>query len=173
MKKLDIEGLNNEAPEEVKKDEQEENVRFSSKLVSYFSLVTKAFKSDHKISLTPTDLKKVYCHGARLGKTHKVENLNFYAMARVRMFLRLKSGGKMTTSQSSSNGKIKATELELEEDKKFKRASGFIDVSESWEPNECDFEDAQKEIDKNDLKYEYEDIEDLYLEYKPLQLTWE
>jgi hypothetical protein len=162
MKKLDIEGLNNEAPEEVKKNEQEESVKFSSKLINYFSLAAKAFKSDHKISLTPIDLKKVYCHGARLGKTYKVKGLNLYAMARVRMFLRLKSGDKMTINQDS-----------YEEIKASKRASGFIDISESWEPDKGDFESAQKEIDKNNLKYEYEDIEDLYLEYKPLQLIWE
>ena len=108
MKKLDIEGLNNEAPKEVKRNEQEESIRFSSKLITYFSSVAKAFKGDHKISLTSTDLKKVYCHAARLGKTHKAKSLNLYAMARIRMFLRLKSGDKMITSRSL-NGENKAT----------------------------------------------------------------
>jgi hypothetical protein len=172
MKNLDIEGLNNETPREQKKDEQDGNVEFSSKLVKYFASLSKAFRSDHKISLTSTDLKKVYCHGARLGKLSQAEDINLYAMARVNMFMRLKSGDKMITSQNSSN-EAKATELELEEDSKSKRASGFIDISESWVPNDDDIEKAQKEIDKNDLNHEYESIEDLYLEYKPIQLTWE
>ena len=170
MKNLDIEGLNNETPKEVKKDKQEENIAFSSKLVDYFSSAIKEFKKDHKASLTVNNLKKVYCHGARLGKNQGVENLNLYALARVHMFLRLKSGDKMSTESVPKT--TKATKLELEDDEKTRRASGFIDISEGWTPTEDDFEKSQKEIDKNDLEYQYEDIEDLYLEYKPIQLEW-
>jgi hypothetical protein len=170
MKKLDIEGLSSEAPEEAKRSEQEESIAFSAKLVGYFSSLAKDFKKDHKVSLTVDNLKKVYCHGARLAKVQRAEDLNLYALARVHMFLRLKSGGKMLTEKSAET--IKATKLELEEDKKVERASDFIDVSENWSPSSEDFEKSQKEIEKNDLKYEYEDIENLYLEYKPIQLEW-
>ena len=174
MKKLDIEGLSNEAPKEAKKDEQEGNIAFSSKLVAYFTEQAKAFKKEHKTSLTLDSIKKAYCHGARLGKANKVKDLNLYALARVNMFLRLKSGdSKMIQKESSSSDPKKPIELELEASKQYKRVSAFIDISEGWIPNEDDFQKAQKEIDKNDLKHEYENISDLYLEYEPIDTMWD
>jgi len=172
MKKLDIEGLNNDAPVESGKNEQEENVAFSSKLVDYLSLQVKDFKKSSKDTLTTNQLKKVYCHAAREGKSQNVEDLNLYALARVHMFLRLKSGGKMAIKSDSSD-LAKATGLELEEPQKRIKLSSFIDISESWAPNEDDFKKAEKEMDENDLKYEYDNIEDLYLEYEPITPKWD
>ena len=173
MKKLNIEGLKNDPQEEEIEDTRgEENIVFSSRLVKYFSKKSKDFNEDNKSSLRIDQLKKVYCHGARLGKQQNVENINFYALARVNMFLRLKSGGKMTSKKSNPTPN-KPTGLELEENGSYKRLSSFIDISEGWVPNEEDFKKAQKEIDKNDLKHDYENIEDLYLEYEPIELKWD
>ncbi|MAF42579.1 MAG: hypothetical protein CMI54_00225 [Parcubacteria group bacterium] len=172
MKNLDIEGLKNEAPEKPKDEHEEENIAFSSRLVEYFSKKSKDFTKNNKSSLKTDQLKKVYCHGARLGKSQNVENVNFYALARVNMFLRLKAGDKMTQKESLSNTN-KPTKLELEEKKSQKRLSSFIDISEGWAPSEKDFEKAQKEIDENNLKHNYEDIEDLYMEYEPIKPMWD
>ena len=172
MKKLDIEGLNNEAPNEGNKNEQEENIAFSSKLVYYLSLQVKNFKKDNKGTLTTNQLKKVYCHAAREGKDQNVEDINLYALARIHMFLRLKSGGKMAIKSDSSE-LAKATKLELEESQERIRLSSFVDISESWTPNKDDFKKAEKEMDENDLKYEYDNIADLYLEYEPIEQKWD
>ena len=175
MKKLEIEGLQNEALDEASEtneSEQEKNIKFSSKLVSYFAEQVKAFKKDYNSSLTVDQLKKVYCHGARLGKDQGTKDLNSYALARVHMFLRLKSGDKMT-SKDPAKEITKATKLELEENEKCKRVSDFIDISEGWIPSENDFEKVQKEMDENDLKHEYENINELYLEYEPIAPKWD
>jgi hypothetical protein len=173
MKKLEIEGLNNEAPHNGDaRNEQDENITFSSKLVDYFSLQVKVFKESSKDTLTVNQLKKVYCHAAREGRAQEAENLNLHGLARVHMFLRLKSGGKMAIKPDSPKD-TKATELELEEPQKIIRLSNFIDISESWIPSDEDFDKAQKEMDENDLKHEYDNIEDLYLEYEPIEQKWD
>lgn len=172
MKKLDIEGLNNDAPVEGNKNEQEESITFSSKLVDYLSLQVKNFKKDNKDTLTTNQLKKVYCHAAREGKTSGIKDINLYALARIHMFLRLKLGDKMTT-KSDSSSTIKATKLEIEDTRKSIKLSSFIDISESWTPSEDDLKKAKKEMDENDLKYEYDSIGDLYLEYEPIEQKWD
>ena len=75
--------------------------------------------------------------------------------------------------KSDSSDLAKATGLELEEPQKRIKLSSFIDISESWAPNEDDFKKAEKEMDENDLKYEYDNIEDLYLEYEPITPKWD
>jgi len=173
MKKLDIEGLKDMSPEEGPKNtSEEENIAFSSRLIRYFSKKSKDFNKDNKASLKTDQLKKVYCHGARLGKELSTEDINLYALARVNMFLRLKIGGKML-SKGDNPIPYKPTGLELEDGKSHKRPPSFIDISEGWIPNEEDLKKAKKEIDENDLKHNYENVEDLYLEYEPLKPRWE
>jgi len=172
MKKLEIEGLDNEPQEEAEDNAQEQNIAFSSKLVDYFSQQVKAFKADGKASLTIDNLKKVYCHGARLAKGCGVEPLNLYALARVHMFLRMKSGDMEVTKQSVPSP-AKATKLDLEDSQKNMKFSSFIDISESRFPTEDDLKKAEKEMDENDLKHEYDNIEDLYLEYEPIKPKWD
>jgi len=172
MKKLDIEGLNNDAPDESKRDKQEEDIKFSARLVDFFSSQVKAFKANHKGTLTVNQFKKVYCAGAREAKDQGYDNINLYSLARVLMFLRLKSGGRMELKSNDSKSQ-KPTKLEIEDGSKTINFSSFIDISESWVPAEEDFDRAQKEMDENDLKHEYEDIRDLYLEYEPIQPKWD
>jgi hypothetical protein len=175
MKKLDIEGLNNEAPNESGRDRYEGDIKFSTKLVDYFSSQVKAFKESSKDTLTANQLKKVYCHGAREGKSQGCDNINLYSLARMLMFLRLKSGDKMTLKSNSAEAleALKATKLEMEDPQKPIKLSSFIDISESWTPTKEDFKKAQKEMDENGLNHKYEDINDLYLEYQPIEPKWD
>tara|TARA_Y100000593_G_C4276272_1_gene320243 strand:+ start:720 stop:1238 length:519 start_codon:yes stop_codon:yes gene_type:complete len=172
MKNLDIEGINNDTPDEGRGHEHEENIKFSLKLVDYFSLLVKAFKEGSKETLTVNQLKKVYCHASRMAKIHEVKDINLHSLARIHMYLRLKSGDKMTTKATSTTP-TKPTKLEIENPQKTLKISSFLDISESWVPSEGDFEKAEKEMDENDLKYEYNQVEDLYLEYEPIQPKWD
>ena len=172
MKKLEIEGLDDGGQKRPEDNEQEQNIAFSSKLVDYLSKQVKAFKENSKVSLTADNLKKVYCHGARLGKINNAKNINLYALARVHMFLRMKSGDMAVTKQGVLDI-AKATKLELEESQRNMRPSSFIDISESWLPNQDDFKKAEKEMDENGLEHEYDNIEDLYLEYEPIEPKWD
>ena len=77
------------------------------------------------------------------------------------------------TTKSNPSDSIKATKLEIEDPQKPIKLSSFIDISESWIPSEEDFDKAQKEMDENDLKHKYDNIEDLYLEYEPIEQQWD
>ena len=169
MKKLEIEGIEIEAPQEASVERMDEMISFSSKLIDFLSHKAKQFSEENDSSLTLNQIKKVYCHSARLGKTQGVEILNLFALARVNMFLRFKMGEPM--NQATAEATDSMTELQLEE-VKVSNALEFIDISEAWIPNQSDFEKAQKEIEKNDLECNYEDLEDLYLEYQPIEPTW-
>ena len=74
-------------------------------------------------------------------------------------------------SEAAAETADSMTELQLEE-AKVNNTLEFIDISEAWVPNQSDFEKAQKEVEKNDLECDYEDLEDLYLEYQPIEPTW-
>jgi len=171
MKKLDIEGISNEASDEVDMNEQEESVLFSSKLVDFLHGKAKVFSNKNNYSLTLGQLKKVYCHSARLGEIQKSDDINLYSLARVNMFLRLKSGERMIKSTEASEVDS-MTELQLET-LTCKTPSKFIDISEGWIPNAGDFTKAREEIKENNLEYSYKSINNLYLEYEPLEPNWE
>lgn len=170
MKKLEIEGVEIEATQEASIEQVDEMISFSSKLVDFLSTKAKNFSDQNDSSLTLNQLKKVYCHSARSAKTTGSDNLNLSALARVNMFLRLKSGETMISVEAEDSD-YNITELQLE-DVEIKSISKFIDISEAWIPNESDFDKAQKEIDENDLENNYKDPDDLYLEYQPIKPTW-
>jgi hypothetical protein len=172
MKKLDIEGISNEASDEVDMNEQEESVLFSSRLADFLHNKAKVFADKNNSSLTLNQLKKVYCHSARLGEIQRTDDINLYALARVNMFLRLKSGDKMIQITEDSEAADSITELQLET-QSCKTPSKFIDISEEWIPNAGDFTKAAEEIKENNLEYSYKSINNLYLEYEPLEPNWE
>tara|TARA_R100000808_G_C2153403_1_gene163563 strand:- start:3303 stop:3818 length:516 start_codon:yes stop_codon:yes gene_type:complete len=169
MKKLDIEGIEIEPPKEAQKKE-EDMISFSTRLVDLLQDKAGAFSSENDASLTMLQLKKVYCHSARLSKEEGAHNINLSALARVNMFIRLKAGEKMIKKANDKTSES-MTELQLES-LNCKTVSNFIDISESWVPSESDFEKAQKEIEEKNLDYNYEDPDDLYLEYEPIKPTW-
>ena len=69
------------------------------------------------------------------------------------MFLRLKSGEIMEACICDSSS---------------------LDISDLWYPNELDFTKAEKLVKEYDLNYEFEDVNNLYLEdYTKLKLNWE
>ena len=172
MKKLDIEGINDEASDEAMVDEQQESISYSIKLVDFLCNKAKNFSNKDSSSLTLNQLKRVYCHSARLGEIQRTDDINLYALARVNMFLRLKSGDKMIQITEGSEAADSITELQLET-QTCKNPSKFIDISEEWIPSAGDFSKAAEEIKENNLEYSYKSINNLYLEYEPLELNWE
>ena len=171
MKKLEIEGVDNiEAPEEALEDKGEDMVSFSARLVDLLHDKAKTFSSKNEASLTALQLRRVYCHSAKLSKTEGSDNIHLSALARVNMFMRLKVGEKMI--EKNINPKSESmTELQLEP-LNCQTVSSFIDISESWVPSESDFEAAQKDVEEKNLDYNYKDPDDLYLEYQPVIPTW-
>jgi hypothetical protein len=81
-----------------------------------------------------------------------------WAAARVNMFLRMMSGGKVKDSYRKADQDIaKASE---------------IDVTGSWEPNDSDFSEANNDIQEYNLDYDFEDENDLYLDTEQEKANW-
>jgi len=107
---------------------------------------------ENKVSLK--ELKQVFRNGANCvqAKESKI-SCAILALSRVNMFLRLKSGEIMEACICDSSS---------------------LDISDLWYPNELDFTKAKEIVKEYDLNYEFEDVNNLYLEeYTKLKLDWE
>ena len=102
---------------------------------------------------TIRELTEVYHRGAGDCENSGDEDCGTWAMARVHMFLRLKKGETIDASYN---------ELDISK----------LDISDSWTPSEEDFAKAREDIKKNDLHFSFKNINELYLEYKPMGLDW-
>ena len=159
---------------------EDPNVDMSLKIVRALNKISSEHNKNNSSKTTLQQLKKVYFHGAssyypennNLGK-----NKNIWALARVGMFLRFKSGeqvfAKKTGQSTDQNQKVNALILEDGKVDKRRNISGFLDISYSWSPSEEDFLEAEKVAEKNDLN-DIEKVEDLYIEeYQQIQLQWD
>lgn len=112
-------------------------ISFSAKIVEALKNKVREHNSKHSRKVTLSQLKKVYRRGAgafssshRPGKTR-----GQWAMARVNMFLRMMSGGKVKDAYRKADQDISRASNEI------------IDISDSWEPEEEDFVKAMIDID--------------------------
>lgn len=137
-------------------------ISFSAKVVEALKNKVKEHNSKHSRKVTLSQLKKVYRRGAgafssshRPGKTR-----GQWAMARVNMFLRMVSGGKVKDSYRKA-------------DQDIAKASVVLDISQDFFPLDEDYVQADNDIDKYELNYDFENVDDLYLEdYQPLNFYW-
>tara|TARA_Y100000593_G_scaffold95087_1_gene199432 strand:+ start:40099 stop:40605 length:507 start_codon:yes stop_codon:yes gene_type:complete len=140
-------------------DNHDELINFSIKLVELLQSKADEHNStspQNKVSLN--DLKRVYIRGAGdCSSADKAEiTCGEWALARVNMFLRQKIGGAMKTT---------AAELKI--------GSANVDISETWVPSEEDYLKASEEIEKHKLNYNFENVNELYIEpYERLQIEW-
>jgi len=128
-------------------------ISFSNKVVEALKNKVKEHNARHSRKVTLSQLKKVYRRGAgafssshRPGKTR-----GQWAMARVNMFLRMMSGGKVKDAYRKADQDVA------------KGSANFIDVSDSWEPEDQDM--AQAMIDVESIgDFDFENADELYLE---------
>jgi hypothetical protein len=171
--------LENEG-EQSRDGSEDPNVEMSIKIVNVLDKISSEHNKNNSSKSTIQQLKKVYICGAssyypennNLGK-----DKNIWALARVNMFLRFKSGeqvfAKKTEQSAAENQKISALILEDGKTEKRRNITGFLDISYAWSPSEEDFLKAEKISKENDLD-NIEKVEDLYLgEYQPIQLQWD
>jgi len=134
-----------------KKSEEQALIDYSLNVVIVLQGLMKAHNQtcENKVSLK--ELKQVFRRGANCKKAKDSElSCGVLALARVNMFLRLKSGEIMEVSRSS----VKS-----------------FDISDSWYPNELDFTKALKLAEEHNLNYEFKDINNLYLdEYTKIEV---
>jgi len=128
-------------------------ISFSNKVVEALKNKVKEHNAKHSRKVSLSQLKKVYRRGAgafssshRPGKTR-----GQWAMARVNMFLRMMSGGKVKDAYRKADQDVA------------KASADFLDVSDSWEPEEQDI--AQAMIDVESIgDFDFENVDELYLE---------
>ena len=135
-------------------------ITFSTKVIEMLKNKVKDHNSNHSRKVNLTQLKKVYRRGAgAFSSSHRPGmTRGGWAVARVNMFLRMMSGGKVKDSYRKADQDVaKASE---------------IDVTGSWEPNDSDFSEANNDIQEYNLDYDFEDENDLYLDTEQEKANW-
>jgi len=143
-------------------------VRFSSRLILAFTEKRKSHNKDNSDKVSLKQLKEVYRNG--VGDCSS-EDPNLLGIARINMFLRMKSKNEI----KSENLKKEKKELKglVFEDPTLDSSGKQVDVSDSWMPNEIDFIQAKKDIADFDLNYNLQDINDIYLDdYESISWVW-
>ena len=79
-------------------------------------------------------------------------------MARVNMFLKMMAGKPVKDAYRKADSDVA-------------RASE-IDISDNWLPNDDDFLQAEADIKEFNLDYDFENVEDLYLETEDDKVFW-
>jgi Family of unknown function (DUF5824) len=135
-------------------------IEFSAKVVEALKTKVKEHNSKYSKKVSLSQLKKVYRRGAgafssshRPGKTR-----GQWAMARVNMFLKMMAGKPVKDAYRKADSDVA-------------RASE-IDISDNWLPNDDDFLQAEADIKEFNLDYDFENIEDLYLETEDDKVFW-
>lgn len=136
-------------------------ITFSNKVIESLKNKVKEHNSKNSRKVTLNQLKKVYRRGAgafssshRPGKTR-----GQWALARVNMFLRMMSGKSVKDAYRKADSDVA-------------RASDLIDISDYWEIEDIDFENAEADIKQFDLNYDFEDVEELYLDDEETTHLW-
>ena len=94
-------------------------------------------------------------------------------MARVNMFLRMKRDGKIVYQEPAAMEEtLHIKELVFENRAKI-QVNSFVDVTDSLIPIDDDFIQASEDIKAFELNYDFQDINELYLDdYEKLDIIW-
>ena len=178
MHKLDLELSGTEvSPEPISLPQEEDEwgaVDFSKNVVIALDKKKKIYNKKNPLRRVTLDqLRKVYCEAAKTKRD--VEDLGLWSMAKVNLFLRMRSS---EVSYSELNREMKASENGLEElileDNEKVTPNVFFNIAEEWSPQEEDFIQAKKDIKEGDLSYNFENIDELYVEpFKRSETPWE
>ena len=159
----EVSGLHSDFSDGERKKPEEESgdetpaIEFSSKLIDALEAELREFNKLNPDSVTSlAELKDVYGRGARNIEYLENKTLGEWAYARVNMFLRMKSEGKVVAE-------LRANKLSLEN----------LDLTGSFVPSLSDFDSAKEKIAKHDLSYDFKNVDELYIEnYKNVSISW-
>ena len=128
-------------------------ITFSTKVIEMLKNKVKDHNSNHSRKVNLTQLKKVYRRGAgAFSSSHRPGmTRGGWAAARVNMFLRMMAGKSVKDSYRKADSDVA-------------RSSASIDISDSWELEDVDFAQAEIDIKEYDLNYDFENVEELYLD---------
>lgn len=136
-------------------------ISFSKKVIDALQTKVKEHNAKNSRKVTLSQLKKVYRRGAgafsashRPGKTR-----GQWAMARVNMFLRMMSGGKVKDAYRKADQDVA------------KAYTNAIDISDFWEPEDEDFIQASLDIEQIG-DFDFESPDELYLDEDDTAEKW-
>ena len=158
-------------------DKKAPKITFSEKVITALKNKVKEHNKKHpskKVSLS--QLKKVYRRGAgAFSQSHRPgQTRGSWAMARVNMFLKMKRGGKVKDSYRKADQDVASTKYELEfvTHDEVSAVSEF-DLTDELYPSDEDFAQAKTDIEEYELDYDFQDVNELYLDdYKPVGFVW-
>jgi len=130
-----------------------DTITFSTKVIEMLKNKVKNHNAKHSRKVNLTQLKKVYRRGAgAFSSSHRPGmTRGGWAAARVNMFLRMMAGKSVKDSYRKADSDVA-------------RSSENIDISDTWELEDIDFTQAEIDIKEYDLNYDFEDVEELYLD---------
>lgn len=128
-------------------------INFSTKVIEMLKNKVKDHNSKYSRKVNLTQLKKVYRRGAgAFSSSHRPGmTRGGWAAARVNMFLRMMAGKSVKDSYRKADSDVA-------------RSSENIDISDSWELEDIDFVQAEADVKEYDLNYDFENVEELYLD---------
>ena len=129
-------------------------IEFSKKVIEALKNKVKEHNSKNKKKVTLGQLKKVFRRGAgAFSSSHRPgQSRVSWAMARVNMFIKMVSGGKVKDSYRKADSDIA-------------RASSDYTIDTSFEPSDEDFIQADEDIKNFELNdFDFSNPEELYLD---------
>ena len=141
--------------EESKSAEEDLAIAFSIKVIDMLKEKRKEHnKENEENKVTLSQLKKVYKSGADQARHEK----GLWALARVHLFLELKSGRLNKQSYDLGIGVDGAPTRRVDQMKL------PLDLSAGWIPSDEDFLKAEEDLKKYELDYNFDDVDELYLD---------
>jgi hypothetical protein len=105
--------------------------------------------------VTIAQLKKVFCESLDDYADDQETPNTVWAFAKVNLYLRMASG------EHSASVNVVNT---------YKKPN-LIEISANWLPTETDIKEAQQYVDEKNLTHEFASLDDLYINFQPIQ--WE
>ena len=153
--KIDYFDVDVEAEQEESKSAEEDlAIAFSIKVIDMLKEKRKEHnKANEKNKVSLSQLKKVYKSGADQARREK----GLWALARVHLFLELKSGRLNKQSYDLGIGVDGAPTRRVDQMKL------PLDLSAGWIPSDEDFLKAEEDVKEYELDYDFNDVDELYL----------
>ena len=140
-------------PQEVQS--QDAAVEFSVGIINALVEKIEAHNSSQSKKVTLHQLKKVFCDSLKdYMESEDVSNTE-WAFARVNLYLRIASGEHAETLKAVNTYK----------------KPNLIEISANWLPSQNDIETAKSEVQKRGLNYQFNNLDELYINFQPIQ--WE
>jgi len=134
---------------------QDAAIEFSVGIINALVEKIEAHNSSQSKKVTLHQLKKVFCDSLEdYMESEDVSNTE-WAFARVNLYLRIASGEHAETLKAVNTYK----------------KPNLIEISANWLPSQNDIETAKSEVQKRGLNYQFNNLDELYINFQPIQ--WE